>query len=153
MGVDSRSLNTVRLNPLEILGHVAEQALDEGRVRDAEQTLSEQLEYVLADAKAGNIVPSAVVDLAARLALRLARTAREPRWLDYAIDLLESKRASCTPELAAALVATLTSLPALELRALDRYAQKIRGLPRNAGTVAAGRQIERMRDSARARSR
>lgn len=77
---------------LALLAEVAGQALDEGRIKDAERVLAGPLETLLKNARAGRATNDDDCDAAAVLAARLAALSRDGSWLDYPFVLFTALR-------------------------------------------------------------
>jgi CheY-like chemotaxis protein len=77
---------------LALLADVAGQALDEGRIKDAERVLAGPLETLLKNARAGRPTNDDDCDAAAVLAARLAALSRDGSWLDYPFVLFTALR-------------------------------------------------------------
>lgn len=117
---------TQKSRALEILANIADRALDMGRLQDAEDLLKTTLLNVIHEANAGHLIEEDSLDFAVRYSLRLAQSTQKPRWFDYAVDLLRSQKAVCSPSTAAALKLTLKELPSADPQRLQNYAESLR---------------------------
>lgn len=128
------ALSTRREDALDLLGGVAESALQLGRLEQAEATLGTYLHKFLQNARSADALASANPAKAAQYALRLAEATRNGSWIDYVCQLY-----------------TLVGLP-LPLKLIDTLERVlVRVRPENPSAipqyVAALRAIERRFDA------
>jgi pSer/pThr/pTyr-binding forkhead associated (FHA) protein len=144
---------TQRSRALEILANIADRALDMGRLQDAEDLLKTTLLDVIHEANAGHAIEEDSLDFAVRYSLRLAQSTQKPRWFDYAVDLLRSQRATCSPSTAAALKLTLKELPNADVQRLENYAEALRRDGAPDAKASASRVDELVNEARRKRGR
>ena len=101
-----RTEETEKADVLELVGAVASRLLAQGRAMDAERALAGHLERVIEAAREGGPIRATVLEAAVSSALSLAVATRNPRWADYAVELL-SRTSNEPPD---SLVETLEAM-------------------------------------------
>ena len=135
-------ISTKRVNAFELIGLVADKALNAGRTREAEGMLRAHLQGVLQDLRGTRSVPPETRAAAVSSALKLARATGSGSWFDYVIDVLIADRIALPEPLAGELVSTLARVGPVDLGRLERYAELIRGLAASFEKLRAARRIE-----------
>ena len=80
-----------RVTAFKLLGGVAEKALAMGRVDEAERLLAGPLADLVDASRSGKPVSPWLVDVAAKLAAKLATTTGKGAWADYVIELYHAQ--------------------------------------------------------------
>jgi hypothetical protein len=122
---DDFAAETGRADVLGVLGVAAEDALDEGRVTEAQRLLTHLLMAVLRDAKGGRPLPTETVGQAVHLAMRLAKATGSGAWFDYVVDLLYYLRRLPGTELVAQMLDVLRTTDSVDLPRLVRYSAAV----------------------------
>ena len=117
---------TQRSRSLEILGSIADRALETGKLEDAEDMLKTTLLDILQEASAGHVVDAEARDFCVRYALRLAERIGHPRWLEYSIDLLRALRHPCSEELASSLRVALRRVGPVDAERLQTWSDLLK---------------------------
>jgi hypothetical protein len=86
---DSSTLR--RVTAFKLLGGVAEKAFAMGRADEAERLLAGPLADILDASRGGKPVSPWLVDVAARLAAKLATTTTKGSWADYVVELYHAQ--------------------------------------------------------------
>jgi hypothetical protein len=120
---------TARGRALGVIGLLADRAIAAGRPKEAETMLAPRLESLLDDLRAGTSIGDSTCEAAVGYALRLAAASGDGRWLDYAIDLMEVRRATLDDDLAAELKTCVERAPGVNLAGLRRYLDSVGRLP------------------------
>ena len=118
---------TETTNDLDLIGAVAERALQAGHPRDAEKLLEMHLRAALLDAQGAKRTTARIRQKAFDYGLLLAEATGRGEWFDYAIDLLCAERALCSHEQFARLQKASTQVPCIDVRRLRRYITILRG--------------------------
>jgi pSer/pThr/pTyr-binding forkhead associated (FHA) protein len=140
----SSETSTTRVNAFDLIGLVADKALNAGRIREAEDMLRTHLQGVLQDLRGAKGILPETRAAAVSTALKLARATGSPRWFDYVIDVLMADRIALPEALADELVATLAKVGAVDLGRLERYAEFVRGLAPSFEKLRAVRRIDEL---------
>jgi pSer/pThr/pTyr-binding forkhead associated (FHA) protein len=117
---------TETTNDLDLIGAVAERALQAGHPRDAEKLLEMHLRSALMDAQGFKRTTARVRQKAFEFGLLLAEATGKGEWFDYAIDLLCAEKALCTHEQFAKLQKAAARVPCIDTRRLRRYTSILR---------------------------
>jgi pSer/pThr/pTyr-binding forkhead associated (FHA) protein len=132
---------------LEVIGILADQALEAKNPARAEEVLSKHLVALLNAAEKATI-SEAARDSALRRALALARATARGSWFDYAIELLTRQNALPTEAQAEDLQSALAAVHDADTEKLGRYAKLVRALPMSAERTRALRLSEQLLRSA-----
>lgn len=130
---------TQRSRSLEILGSIADRAIETGKLKDAEDMLKTTLLDILQEASAGHVVEADAREFCLSYALKLSEETSHPRWFEYCIDLLRALRLPCGEDLAGQLRTTLRRIGNVDASRLEAWAN----LLRNADSVSA-RSVQRV---------
>jgi len=117
---------TETTNDLDLIGAVAERALQAGHPRDAEKLLEMHLRAALLDAQGAKRTTPRIRQKAFDYGLLLAEATGRGEWFDYAIDLLCAERALCSHEQFAKLQKAAAQVPCIDVRRLKRYISILR---------------------------
>jgi predicted component of type VI protein secretion system len=114
---------------LDLICAVADRALAQGKLDEAEQLLSIHLHEVLHDAATAQQTSQAVRDVAFDYGLRLAELTHKQQWFDFAVDLLLAQGIVASPEQAEALLRVQKAFARLDTQRLDLYCRLVRRKP------------------------
>ncbi len=117
---------TETTNDLDLIGAVAERALQAGHPRDAEKLLEMHLRAALLDAQGAKRSSARVRQKAFEYGLLLAEATGKGEWFDFAVDLLCAERALCSHEQFAKLQRVSSIVPCIDVRRLRRYTSMLR---------------------------
>jgi predicted component of type VI protein secretion system len=120
-------LSTVRrVTAFKLLGGVAEKALAMGRADEAERLLAGPLADLVEASRSGKPVSPWLVDIAARLAAKLATTTTKGAWADYVIELYHSQGRPCAAPVVDELNNAFRKVNAVDLVRLRAYLAELR---------------------------
>ena len=117
---------TQKAVPFQLLGKMVDKFIAAGRVGDAERVIHEHMLRVLEGARAGLSVPKDVCDAAGEQAMKLARASRNPRWIDYAVELHARSRRLMAERVIEHLDAALSQVPGADAKLLKHYLEVLR---------------------------
>ncbi len=135
---------TLVSDDLELIGAVAERALQAGHVVDAENMLRAHLEGLLLDAGRDRRAPPAARVRAFGFALRLAQATGKGSWFDYAVDLLRVERTICTDRQLDELRVTMHRVRGVNAKHLTQYAMSLRSGNPTMESLRAAQQIDEL---------
>jgi predicted component of type VI protein secretion system len=115
-----------RADAFGLLGSVAEKAMAMGRSDEAERLLAGPLADVVEASRAGRKLPVSVVDLASRLAAKLATATGKGAWADYVIELYSAQQRPAPAPVVDELYSALRKVNAIDLARLRDYVGKLR---------------------------
>jgi hypothetical protein len=124
LGVDVSSER--RADAFNLLGGVADKALAMGRADEAERLLAGALADVLEASRSGRRPSTAVVDIAARFAAKLATATAKGAWADYVIELYDTEVRPCPAVVIDELNGALRKVSAIDLIRLRGYVARLR---------------------------
>ena len=111
---------------LSVIASVAEKSLSMNRVEEAERIVTASLQDVLEQLRSGQHVGSEVVDLAARLAARLASGSGKGAWVDYVIELYFREGRPCPAPVIDELYIALRKVNSVQTQQLRDYVARLR---------------------------
>jgi pSer/pThr/pTyr-binding forkhead associated (FHA) protein len=135
---------TLVSDDLELVGAVAERALQAGHVADAENMLRAHLDNLLLDAGRERRSSPAARARALAFALRLAEATGKGSWFDYAVDLLRAERIICTERQLDQLRVTMHRVKGADARRLAQYAAALRSTSPTMESLRAAQQIDEL---------
>jgi hypothetical protein len=135
---------TETTNDLDLIGAVAERALQAGHPRDAEKLLEMHLRSALLDAQGFKRTTARVRQKAFDFGLLLAEATGKGEWFDYAIDLLCAEKVLCTHEQFAKLQKVAARVPCIDTRRLRRYISVLRGEARTMAGIKMASLIDEL---------
>jgi hypothetical protein len=115
-----------RAEAFGLLGSVAEKAMAMGRSDEAERLLAGPLADVVEASRAGRKLPVSVVDLASRLAAKLATATSKGAWADYVIELYNAQGRPAPAQVVDELYNALRKVNAIDLARLRAYVAQLR---------------------------
>jgi hypothetical protein len=115
-----------RVTAFKLLGGVAEKALAMGRADEAERLLAGPLADVVEATRSGKTVSPWLVDVAARLAAKLATTTAKGAWADYVIELYHAQGRPCAAPVVDELNNAFRKVNAIDLARLRAYLTDLR---------------------------
>lgn len=115
-----------RAEAFGLLGSVAEKAMAMGRSDEAERLLAGPLADVVEASRAGRKLPASVVDLASRLAAKLATATGKGAWADYVIELYGAQGRTAPAQVVDELYSALRKVNAIDLVRLRAYVAQLR---------------------------
>jgi hypothetical protein len=115
-----------RAEAFGLLGSVAEKAMAMGRSDEAERLLAGPLADVVEASRAGRKLPASVVDLASRLAAKLATATGKGAWADYVIELYGAQARIAPAQVVDELYSALRKVNAIDLVRLRAYVAQLR---------------------------
>jgi predicted component of type VI protein secretion system len=115
-----------RVTAFKLLGGVAEKALAMGRADEAERLLAGPLADLVEASRNGKPVSPWLVDVAARLAAKLATTTTKGAWADYVIELYQSQGRPCAAPVVDELNNAFRKVNAIDLVRLRAYLAELR---------------------------
>ncbi len=125
-GADGDSTTVRRLTAFKLLGGVAEKALAMGRADEAERLLAGPLSDIVEASRSGKPVSPWLVDVAARLAAKLATSTGKGSWADYVIELYHAQGRPCAAPVVDELNSALRKVNAVDLGRLRAYLAELR---------------------------
>jgi len=135
---------TETTNDLDLIGAVAERALQAGHPRDAEKLLEMHLRAALLDAQGTKRSSPRVRQKAIEYGLLLAESTGKGEWFDYAIDVLCAERALCTNDQFAKLRKIAAAIPCIDVRRLRRYTSILRSETRTMACIKMASLIDEL---------
>lgn len=135
---------TETTNDLDLIGAVAERALQAGHPRDAEKLLEMHLRAALLDAQGAKRTTTRIRQKAFDYGLLLAEATGRGEWFDYAIDLLCAERALCSHEQFAKLQKAAAQVPCIDVRRLKRYISILRSETRTMAGIKMASLIDEL---------
>ena len=115
-----------RAAAFNLLGGVADKALALGRAEEAERLLNTALLEVLEAARVGRNPTPSLVDVAARLAAKLATATAKGAWADYVIELYDAQARPCPGPVIDELYSAFRKVSAIDLARLRGYVARLR---------------------------
>jgi len=115
-----------RVTAFKLLGGVAEKAFAMGRADEAERLLAGPLADLVEASRNGRPVSPWLVDVAARLAAKLATTTAKGAWADYVIELYQSQGRPCAAPVVDELNNAFRKVNAIDLVRLRAYLAELR---------------------------
>ncbi len=115
-----------RVTAFKLLGGVAEKALAMGRAEEAERLLSGPLADLVEASRNRKQVSPWLVDVAARLAAKLATTTTKGAWADYVIELYHAQGRPCAAPVVDELNNAFRKVNAIDLVRLRAYLADLR---------------------------
>jgi predicted component of type VI protein secretion system len=115
-----------RVTAFKLLGGVAEKALAMGRADEAERLLAGPLADLVEASRNGKPVSPWLVDVAARLAAKLATTTAKGAWADYVIELYRTQGRPCAAPVVDELNNAFRKVNAIDLVRLRAYLAELR---------------------------
>jgi hypothetical protein len=119
-------VTTTRADPFLVIGRMADRLLAAGRVDEAERVLDDHLTKVLDGARSALVVPSEVCEAASGYAIRLAKVARQGKWIDYAVELHLRARRVMSREVVDAICDALPFVPWVDADLFRHYLETLR---------------------------
>jgi pSer/pThr/pTyr-binding forkhead associated (FHA) protein len=115
-----------RITAFKLLGGVAEKALAMGRADEAERLLAGPLADVVEATRTGKPVSAWLVDVAARLAAKLATATTKGAWADYVIEIYQAQGRPCAAPVVDELNSAFRKVNAIDLARLRAYLAELR---------------------------
>jgi predicted component of type VI protein secretion system len=126
-GEESTIARPKRGEALKLLGGVADKALALGNPESAERLLQGGLQELMADVRAGRVVPPDSMEIAARFAARLASGTGKGSWGDYAIELYARAHALPPAAIVDELYVAARKMKGFDLARFRNYLDECRG--------------------------
>jgi len=115
-----------RITAFKLLGGVAEKALALGRADEAERLLAGPLGDVVESIREGKAVSAWLVDVAARLAAKLATATTKGAWADYVIEIYQAQGRPCAGPVVDELNSAFRKVNAIDVVRLRAYLAELR---------------------------
>ena len=115
-----------RITAFKLLGGVAEKALAMGRADEAERLLAGPLGDVVEATRGGKPVSAWLVDVAARLAAKLATATTKGAWADYVIEIYQAQGRPCAAPVVDELNSAFRKVNAIDVVRLRAYLAELR---------------------------
>jgi hypothetical protein len=115
-----------RITAFKLLGGVAEKALAMGRADEAERLLAGPLGDVVEATRGGKHVSAWLVDVAARLAAKLATATTKGAWADYVIEIYQAQGRPCAAPVVDELNSAFRKVNAIDVVRLRAYLAELR---------------------------
>lgn len=115
-----------RITAFKLLGGVAEKALAMGRADEAERLLAGPLGDVVEAIREGRAVSAWLVDVAARLAAKLATATTKGAWADYVIEIYQAQGRPCAAPVVDELNSAFRKVNAIDVGRLRAYLAVLR---------------------------
>jgi predicted component of type VI protein secretion system len=115
-----------RITAFKLLGGVAEKALAMGRADEAERLLAGPLGDVVEATRSGRPVSAWLVDVAARLAAKLATATTKGAWADYVIEIYQAQGRPCAGPVIDELNSAFRKVNAIDVARLRAYLADLR---------------------------
>jgi FHA domain len=115
-----------RITAFKLLGGVAEKALAMGRADEAERLLAGPLGDVVEATRSGRPVSAWLVDVAARLAAKLATATTKGAWADYVIEIYQAQGRPCAAPVVDELNSAFRKVNAIDVVRLRAYLAELR---------------------------
>jgi pSer/pThr/pTyr-binding forkhead associated (FHA) protein len=141
---EDQGRTTLVSDDLELIGAVAERALQAGHVADAENMLRAHLDGLLLDAGRERRSSPAARARAFGFGLRLAEATGKGSWFDYAVDLLRAERVICSERQVDQLRVTMHRVKGVDPRRLVQYAAALRSTSPTMESLRAAQQIDEL---------
>jgi predicted component of type VI protein secretion system len=139
----SSAETTKQADALELIGFVADRAIEAGRVEHAEDVLRLHLKRVLEASKTGNqIVTESTAEASMRYALKLAAASGKDQWLHYALELMTVRKAVLSETIAAHLRDALERVNRVDLDRVEQYAKAVRAQPADIQQMRAMQRLD-----------
>jgi predicted component of type VI protein secretion system len=138
----SSAEQTKSVDALELIGVVADKALSAGRVQHAEDMLRLHLKRVLDGAKDPRGVTDESVRLALVYSLRLANASGAGKWVDYAVELAQTRRMALPAATLELLRTAATVVPTFDTERLAAYAKIVRSLSATLDSLTVAQTLE-----------
>ena len=129
---------------LDLIGAVAERALQAGHPNDAEKLLEMHLRAALIDAQSTMRASLRVRQKAFEFGLRLAKALGKGEWFDYAVDLLCAEKAVCSDVQFAQLNKVARQVPCVDVRRLRRYTAIMRAETRTMAGIKMAKAVDEL---------
>ena len=114
------------MQSFQLLGGVADKALQMGKADDAERILLVLLTDVGNRARDGQLLDPSVTEPAARYAARLASATGKANWVDYVFELYRRQRRVLPAQVVDELYTVVRKLKTLDLTAVRAYLEALR---------------------------
>jgi predicted component of type VI protein secretion system len=124
--VEGDSSTVRRVTAFKLLGGVAEKALAMGRADEAERLLAGPLADIVESTRNGKPVSAWLVDVAAKLAAKLATATAKGAWADYVIELYQAQGRPCAATVVDELNSAFRKVNAIDLVRLRAYLAELR---------------------------
>jgi pSer/pThr/pTyr-binding forkhead associated (FHA) protein len=124
--VEGDSTTVRRVTAFKLLGGVAEKALAMGRADEAERLLAGPLADIVEATRSGKPVSPWLVDVAAKLAAKLATTTTKGAWADYVIEIYHAQGRPCAAPVVDELNSAFRKVNAIDLVRLRAYLADLR---------------------------
>jgi predicted component of type VI protein secretion system len=124
--VEGDSSTVRRVTAFKLLGGVAEKALAMGRADEAERLLAGPLADIVESSRNGKPVSAWLVDVAAKLAAKLATATAKGAWADYVIELYQAQGRPCAATVVDELNSAFRKVNAIDLVRLRAYLADLR---------------------------
>jgi len=115
-----------RVAAFKLLGGVADKALAMGRLDEAERLLAGPLAEVIETSRSGRHVSPWIVDIAARLAAKLATATTKGSWADYVIEVYHLQGRPCPAPVVDELNSAFRKVNAIDVVRLRAYLASLR---------------------------
>jgi pSer/pThr/pTyr-binding forkhead associated (FHA) protein len=129
MLVDSGAVvldDTQTAHGIDLACAIAERTMAAGQCAEVERLLAMPLRNILSDALGSRTINRRVRTKAMQCAVKLAHAVRNPKWLDYALDLLMAENIVCTEEQARQLLQLHERIGEVDPRRLQQYLELLR---------------------------
>jgi pSer/pThr/pTyr-binding forkhead associated (FHA) protein len=110
-----------KLAAFRLLGGVAEKALAMGRVDEAERLLAGPLSEIVDASRSGKAIAPSFVDMAARIAAKIATATTKGAWADYVVELYTAQARPCPAAVVDELNAAFRKVNSIDLARLRSY--------------------------------
>lgn len=110
----------------QLLGGVADKALQMGKAEDAERILQVLLTDVMSRAREGQALEASVTEPASRYAARLASATGKAAWVDYVFELYRRSRRVLPAPIVDELYTVVRKVKNLDLTAIRAYLETLR---------------------------
>jgi predicted component of type VI protein secretion system len=124
--IEGDSSTVRRVTAFKLLGGVAEKALAMGRADEAERLLAGPLADIVESSRNGKPVSAWLVDVAAKLAAKLATATAKGAWADYVIELYQAQGRPCAANVVDELNSAFRKVNAIDLVRLRAYLAELR---------------------------
>lgn len=119
---------TGRADPFQVVGPMADRFLASGLFVEAEHVLSDHLNKLLDGARAALTVPAEVCATASLYAMKLAKSTRSGRWIDYAVELHMRTRRVMSQAVIDEFLYALTAGVEVDVERFRYYLEVLRGM-------------------------
>jgi hypothetical protein len=141
---EDQGRTTLVSDDLQLIGAVAERALQAGHAADAENMLRAHLDGLLLDAGRERRSSPAARVRAFAFALKLAEATGKASWFDYAVDLLRAERTVCTEHQLDQLRVTMHRVKGVDPRRIARYAVALRAASPTMESLRTAQQVDEL---------